>query len=167
MTLDPKLAMEVDDSSAAIADNIRGVKSLIETLIQQVKPASELADTFVLCRTAYDRIDEARKELLALRDSLSYEKIPDVFDEQGIKTLTTQSGYRVTVSGRLSASIVDKDKAFQWLRERDLGAIIVETVNSGTLSATMRDLIKNENIEPPADAIKVSTIPYTSITQVK
>ena len=47
-----------------------------------------------------------------------------------------------SMSTRMFPSIVDQEKAYAWLREHNLGSIIKETVHSGTLGTTVKELLE-------------------------
>jgi len=64
-----------------------------------------------------------------------------------------------------SASMLDKDKAFEWVRGLGHEDLIQETINSGTLAAFCRNLMLEQGIEPPDDVIKVTT--YNTIGSAK
>lgn len=64
-----------------------------------------------------------------------------------------------------SASMIDKERAFEWLREHGHGDLVQETVNSGTLASFARSLQIDEGIDLPDDIFKVAT--YNSIGSAK
>jgi DNA-directed RNA polymerase subunit L len=100
-------------------------------------------------------------------DRMRQDKVPTAFKENGITSLTVD-GYRYTISQTLRASIKadQKVRAYEWLRENDLGELITETVNASTLSAQARKMAEDgTELEP--DLFNVSIVPTTSITQAK
>lgn len=117
-------------------------------------------------RLATKTTKEAREALADIEDQMSKEQIPDIMRRHEVKTITVEGVGRVTVSHRFSASIIDKEKGYEWLRAEGHGGIITETVNSSTLSAFVKDLIQNHGMELPEDLFKVGTQAYTSITKV-
>lgn len=97
-------------------------------------------------------------------DSLSYETLPTMFTNQGVKTITLPEIGRVTVNVRWSASMLDKAKAMEWLRLEGHDGLIIETVNAGTLSS----FAKAEAMDGrplPFDLFKVGTAQHISITK--
>lgn len=141
-------------------------KLLEERVSQKELTVSQLVEYWLLARRVNDTIEAGRKELGKLVQHLSMEKIPNRFEAENLKTITTDSGYRITVAYRFSVSMLDKEKAYEWLRKNELGDLIIETVNSGTLSSQIRQMIEKEGIDPPDDIFKQSNAPYTSATKV-
>jgi len=62
---------------------------------------------------------------------------------------------------------LDKDAGLNWLRANGHEGIIIETVNSSTLSAFAKSQLEEEGVDLPDDIFKIGTSPYTSITKVK
>lgn len=118
-------------------------------------------------KTKYDRLDEARKLIYALVDNLNKSIIPLRFDAIGTDKIQVpeikKSFYPLT---KYSASIPDgkKAEAYDWLRERDLGAVITETVNAGTLSNTLQTFITDTGIDPPEDLFKLTSYKTTGMS---
>lgn len=132
----------------------------------------EVIKHFNLVRIAAEQIKECREALNDMSDNLSRVAIPDIIanlkERTGEKPPFNIEGVgRVTVSYRFSASMVDKEAAFGWLRANGHEGIIQETVNSSTLSAFAKNLLETDGIELPPEAFKVGTSPYTSITKAK
>ncbi len=93
--------------------------------------------------------------------------IPEAFERESISSFTTDNGYRVTVSQRFFASILEgmKDVAFEWLRKNKLGDLIQPTVNAGTLSAEGKRMLE-EGRELPEQIFSTHYKPSTSLTKV-
>lgn len=153
------------DKCKSVAED---VKRLEDFTTHDVIPNSDLLALirhFNEVSKCYDALDDAKKRLNKIYDQLSIHTVPDKMREAGVKTINVEDVGRVTVSYRYSASMLDKEKGFEWLRNNGLGGIITETVNSSTLSATAKNLLVDEGKELPADVFKTSTSPYTSITR--
>jgi hypothetical protein len=98
-------------------------------------------------------------------ETLSEESLPNLFDKQRVKTINVLDVGRVTINNRWTASILDKERGFQWLNDTGNGGLIIETVNAQTLGA----FAKTEALAGrplPDDVFKISTKPYVSITAV-
>jgi len=54
------------------------------------------------------------------------------------------------------ASMPDKERGFDWLRNEGLGDLIYETVNARTLSSAMKERLQNDE-EVPDTVVKIST----------
>jgi hypothetical protein len=110
---------------------------------------------------AYEKIDSARKDMYHLLDRYSKAVLPELFEKFGFDKVAVadvhRSFYPVT---RVSASIVNKEAAFEWLQQVGLGGLIQPAVNSNSLSSGIKELIELMGIEPPEEAIKVSTWRY-------
>jgi hypothetical protein len=158
-------------------DEINAVCNLLVTVASSVREDNdatlalhnhvELIKHYNHLRLATARIKEAREALAEMEEKLSREQIPDIFREQGIKTTTIEGVGRVTVSYRFSCSMLDKEQGLEWLRGNGHGGIIIETVNSSTLSAFAKSMLEESGAELPDAIFKTSTSPYTSITKVK
>ena len=115
-----------------------------------------------------DRIQDLARQTTALTkhvEELSHQTIPTLFENANIKTITVNDVGRVTVNVRWSASPVDKETAFGWLRQTGNEGLIIQTVNAQTLAA----FAKEEALAGrplPADVFKVGTSNFVSITAV-
>lgn len=125
--------------------------------------------TYHRLRAAYEALDEPRKALNEMIESLSRNTIPEMMADADVKTITCDvdgTNYRFTVAYRFSCSMIDKARGYDWLRANGLGGIIVETVNSGTLGSAAKDLINKEGRDMPSDIFKTGQMAYTSATKV-
>ena len=92
--------------------------------------------------------------------------IPEAIEESGMDLVrvpdVARSFYPLV---KHSASMVNKVKAFEWLRGQGAESLIVETVNASTLSAYLKDMLENQGIEPPEDIIRLSTYRITGMSK--
>ena len=110
-------------------------------------------------------LKEKTTELQNHVDSLSYETLPTMFEAAGVKTINVVDVGRVTINRKWTATMLDKEKGMEWLRESGNGALIIETVANPTLIAFARDQASVG--KPLPDSIfKVGTAPYVSVTKV-
>lgn len=117
---------------------------------------------YVDVRAAVETIKSARKALEEIEDNLSKNQIPDLMRARDVKSVKIEGIGTVGITNRISCSIPDKDKGFEWLRANEHGSLITETVNSSTLSAFAKEMIEaGEDL--PEEIFKVSTSSYTSI----
>ena len=116
-------------------------------------------------RNYKDDVEAQLKLLTAAIDKLRREDLPTKFKEAGVTSITVNS-YRYTITENVYASIPPDGKvnAYQWLRDNELGALIIETVNASTLSAQARALME-EGKELPPELFKVSILPNVSMTK--
>lgn len=157
-------------SIAQIAEALEGAVSNAQAAFNDLKKGDpdEMIRVFVRVGEDYERLDAARKALNALLEGVSRNYIPELLEERSIKTISLDDiKKRITVSLRISCSITDKDKGFQWLRENDAGSLIQPTVNAGTLSSFAKQYMEEKGKELPADIFKMSSMKYTSVTKIK
>jgi len=130
----------------------------------------EVIKHFNHLRIAAEEVKEAREKLAKMTDDLSRNTIPDIVRDLRERTgekppFNIEGVGRVSISHRWSASMLDKDMGFKWLRANSLGDIIQETVNAQTLAATAKELSEKHNRDLPAEIFKVGQMAFTSITK--
>lgn len=124
----------------------------------------KLVKHFASLRTEYRALKDKIEKLESEVNDLSYNLIPTMFTNQGVKTLKLDDVGRVTVNQRWVASMKDKTQGMEWLRATGNDGLIIETVNAQTLAA----FAKTQAIagDPLPDAVfEVGVAPYTSITK--
>jgi len=95
--------------------------------IKMVANPNELANKVQQLKDLEDEIANAEDSVKKLKEKaniISQFEIPQMMEEMNIKKLKLKDGETVEVSNFYSASIVDQDAAFQWLRENGRGDII-------------------------------------------
>ena len=99
-------------------------------------------------------------------DRLRISAIPEEMDNRTINSITFDGIGRVTLTADVHASILaeNRSEAYEWLEENGHGGIIKDTVNAGTLKATMKVCLKKGEKIPPC--IKVTPFSRASITKV-
>lgn len=126
----------------------------------------DLAVAMFMVKGTYDLLDPAVKRLYHVANSLDKGVIPSRFEEEGLDQIRVPEIARsFSIRQGVSASMVDKEKGMEWLREMGAEDLIQQTVNSGTLAAYCKNLLTDQGIEPPPDVIKVTT--YNSISVTK
>lgn len=130
-----------------------------------VKP-STLAEFYFHVHALHEQADNAVKKLYHVKDFLNKSLIPQRLKDAGLDAIRVPAVARsFSIVTKTSATMVDKERGLEWLREQGQGEMIQETVNAGTLSAFCRNLILERGIDPPDDIIKVST--YDTLSMVK
>jgi len=122
---------------------------------------SDACRTYKAIRDAYEALDEHRKKLHATLEELNRDTIPSMMEEAGTPSLKVECGpnhFRFVRSQRMSASVLDKDGGYNWLREVGQGGIIQETVNAQTLGAFAKRWIQDEGKDLPAEFFKINTM---------
>jgi hypothetical protein len=125
--------------------------------IKMVANPNELANKVQQLKDLEDEIANAEDSVKKLKEKaniISQFEIPQMMEEMNIKKLKLKDGETVEVSKFYSASIVDQDAAFQWLRENGRGDIIKNdiTVTFGrgedNKAAQYAVLAKGQGYEP-------------------
>jgi hypothetical protein len=80
-----------------------------------------------------------------------------------VKTITLPDIGRVTVNVRWSASMLNKERGMEWLRETGNDGLIITTVNAQTLSSFAKEMAL-EGMPLPEELFKVGTAQHISIT---
>lgn len=123
----------------------------------------ELIARFAAIRELRDTTKTLHAAINAIAERLADDLVPQALRNNRVTTITHAVG-RVALTTRVSASILDREGAYQWLRGHDLGALIIETVNSQTLSATARSLLEQGD-ELPDDLFKTSMHTFATLTR--
>lgn len=152
-------------------DEITSVNHAAQRLINEAIDIAELeiqdaVTFFKKIKDFHDLLGGIIADLELTILKLRQETMPAIFKEAGVSSIAVE-GYRFTISHTLRASI-NKDKkeeAFQWLRDNDMGEIIIETVNASTLAAQARQL-DDQGKELDQDLFKSWIQPNVSITKV-
>ena len=125
--------------------------------IKAVANPNELANKVQELKNLEDEIANAEAGIKKLKEQanvISQFEIPQMMEEMNIKKLKLKDGETVEVSNFYSASIVDQDAAFNWLRENGRGDIIKNdiTVTFGrgedNKAAEYAVLAKGQGYEP-------------------
>lgn len=147
---------------------LESVKNRMRGNLSTALGSLPLGATANLIATTKLAIEKAETEFKGTKETLSYcleVAIPERFKREEIKTFNTDD-FRVTISTRVMASIVDEERenAYQWLRDNGYDSIIKETVNASTMSATAKEIMENGR-ELPDDMFRTFTKDGTSITK--
>jgi hypothetical protein len=116
----------------------------------------KLGDEMEEIRNDLDDLDAKKKELKQRYDRLRFTLIPDMMRNVGVVDnndkgrFTIGSGSLLLLRTELHAGYrgVDKDKVFAWLRERDMGDVIKETVHHATFRSLAREFLQEGKTLP-------------------
>ena len=156
------LADQVERTIKEMADLARYYKSQLDDDEKRQDIAS-LCTSFQNLSDAYDQIEELRKSLYNLKDWTSKKLIPEALDRMGLdKVQVPELARSYYPLDKYSASIKDgqKEDAFEWLRARGAGSLIIETVNAQTLAVYLKDVIVKEGADAP-ECMNFSTYQIT------
>lgn len=130
------------------------------------QPAAKLAEFYAETRQYLDEVEALFKRFNLLKEEIKNTGLPEAFQREGLSTITTDSGWRVTISEVVRASMKDKEKGREWLEANGHGALIQPVVNASTLAALARELM-GEGLELPDDVFNVLVQSNASLTKVK
>lgn len=126
----------------------------------------DLCRLYDAIRDAHEQLDEVTKALSKQVQFLAVTVLPRRFLDAEISNLTLKDvGARFVVQTRTNATILDKEKAFEWLEAEGHGALVQETVNSSTLAKFAAEYVTENGRDLPADLFKVTTIQHISRTR--
>jgi hypothetical protein len=129
-------------------------------------PPTEALGHFYRLKVAREELDSRMKALTALYQRQQYHTIPEIMIRNNIRTFTDdQLGRRFGLSRRTSAKIVDKPRAFDWLRSEGHGSLITETVNAQTLGAFAGNYSEETGFDLPEDIFEVKETVYATVTK--
>lgn len=133
---------------------------------EQTLSLNDLLQRWWRLRAEYDALDMVRKRLYFALDRLNKQVLPKKFEDAGFASVRIpemgRSFYPLT---KLTASIPDKEKGYEWLKQVGGEDLITKTVNAGSLAAFVKSLIEDTGEEPPEDAVRTNT--YTIIGTAK
>lgn len=142
---------------------LRELEKDIDDAVQRLKeseklPIEELLEKYQIMKERYDELDSARKLLFRQLDRLNKQVLPAKFEDRGVDKIQlrnlARSFYRLT---KHSASMPDKEKGYEWLRDNNAEHLITETVNSGTLASFLKEHLEGGGEDPPEEAIRMNT----------
>jgi len=134
--------------------------------IEKTGDLQTLLRAFYRAKIGYKSLEEALKVIYHLKDRLDKNVVPQRIEDSGFdKVQVAAIGQSFYPLVKYSASIIDKSKGFDWLRANGAGELITETVNAGTLASFCKDMIENENKEPPSDIFIVTPYKITGISK--
>jgi hypothetical protein len=133
----------------------------------QVSQTNDIPATVVhyaYLRNLYDALKACVSALDEHVDSLSYQILPMMMGNQNVQTITLPDVGRVSINVRWSAKMLNKDKGMEWMRQTGNDGLIIETVNSSTLTSfAQAETLAGRPL--PEDLFKVGTYQYVSLTR--
>jgi hypothetical protein len=129
------------------------------------KKLVDLVGVMNVMRIELDAATAIKTELQAKYDALRLNIVPSAMDNDGVSNITVEGIGRVGLTPDIYASIADKEEAYKWLRENQHGDIIKDTINAGTLKATLKEILKKGTGLPPDGIFKITPFTRASITK--
>lgn len=158
---------EISRGAATLAPLVEETRALVE-LLRDDSSATSTSAAYALfhVKNAHAELDDVIKALYHVRDFLDKVVVPARMDAEGTDMVRIPELARsFSKQNKMSASFLDKEAGFKWLRDLGQGDLIQETVNAGTLASFVRNLITEQGIDPPEDVVKVTTYSTTSINK--
>lgn len=155
------------------AEELARAAAIVEALGDEVKndgkiAPAQIAEFYFHLDMAYEGTDTARKRVYHVVDMFNKFIIPTRLRDSGMDLIRVAAVARsFSVVTKTSATLLDKEKGFEWLRSIGQGDVIQETVNAGTLSALCRNLVLDQGIDPPPDIVNMRSYDTTSMTNYK
>lgn len=153
-------------TSALLAVALDGESWLGEVKTDKAVKPADIAIALFFLKDAYGKLDETTKRLYHVHNSLDKNVLPERLIEADLDAIRVPEIARsFSLRDNTTASMLDKEKGFEWLRSIGQGDLIQETVNAGTLASFCRNMLLEQGVEPPADVIKVNTYKSVSINK--
>lgn len=131
------------------------------------KSAVELAHALKQAQEIKEWMEHIEKCVNAEIDVIRLNLLPVAMENEGLESPMNVAGVgRVSLTGDVYASVLDKENFFEWLHDNQSGDLIQETVNASTLKAWVKDKIKKGE-SYPTELLKVTPYTRASITKSK
>jgi hypothetical protein len=148
-------------------NEVKGISESLDATVEQAGTLSGLCTLYSVIRDLDESLEEPAKALSKILQHLSVTVLPRKFQDDGVSTITLKEiGARFTVNTRLSASMTNKDRAMEWMKDEGYESLIIPTVNSSTLAKFAAEYTLEQGKDLPSDFFKVSSIQHMSRTKV-
>lgn len=152
------ICARVDDLTRELSFAAEQLEKELVAMREGPVSAADAARAYYSVKTSYEDLDKKRKSVYRSKDFLEKAIVPEKMEKDGTDMVRIPDLARsFSLQQRMSATMVDKDVAFEWLRANGNGDLIQPTVNASSLTALCRNLMTEEGIDPPEDAVKIST----------
>mgnify|MGYP000857457659 FL=1 len=112
-----------------------------------------------------DDMDIEWKALTKELDEIRLKLIPDLMNEEGIRTVTFDGIGRVQLAADLYVSIIGNEgETYEWMKDNGYGGVVVEYIHPSTLKAIIKEGMKAGR-EFPEDKFKISPFSRASIVK--
>jgi len=146
----------------------RGI-NLVEEEFNKLRDTGNLVECAIALYNVKDlhaTLDEQTKRLYHVKDLFEKNVVPTIMlNTDSTKISIDSIGRTFSVQQKYSASFIDKELGFGWLRERGDGDMITTTVNAGTLASYVKEMVLEQGIDPPEEIVKFSTYYTIGITK--
>lgn len=130
-------------------------------LTENERDSFKAVRAFVVLEFLKSEFADFAKQVKGVHHIQSTKALPSVFEEAGVPEIPLHEGFKVEVKPEFFCSIkkANRDDAYEWLREHDLGAIIRPEVNAKVLNSTMQEYMQETGEEPPQELISTYIMP--------
>ena len=112
-----------------------------------------------------DDMDIEWKALTKELDEIRLKLIPDLMNEEGIRTVTFDGIGRVQLAADLYVSIIGNEgETYEWMKDNGYGGVVVEYIHPSTLKAIIKEGMEAGR-EFPEDKFKISPFSRASIVK--
>ena len=160
--------MKFDTNLAAGYAAVKRLESLLADVERETTEVVQQGDipSIAIHFSAFRELTRSLKARVAALekhvDSLSYEILPTLFTNANVKTINVIGLGTVTINVRWNATMLEKEKSMQWLRETGNEGLIIQTVSAPTLTAFAKaETLAGKSL--PEDLFKVGTSQLVSI----
>lgn len=129
-------------------------------------PLEDYARVLRKLKDEHEELKTKAASIWKLYETAAQQIVPALMTTAGVKTMNVEGAGRLQLDNMMNVSIINKDQGYEWLREHGLGDIIVPTVNSSTLKATMKDWLKKGHALPPEDVVSVAVYQQAKVVRV-
>ena len=168
--LAPDIA-ELQDATAKIDE----IETYIDAILAKLEDLNDLGPRDVLAPVAThyrnlveleDAIERARLRVYHMKEYFQFHVLPPLFRDASVDTVKTLNGYTMKMIDDVSVSIPSDKKgdAYEWLSQNGYGDIIQSTVNSSTLKASVKVMLK-DGMVIPEDVFKLNLFPRFTMTK--
>lgn len=133
-----------------VNDVDKGIK-----IIEEHQDPVELCTAYQEVKEVYAAFDTILTQLYHVKNNLDKVAIPQLFENKDLEKISVPKlALSFYIIPKYSASMLDREKAFKWLRKQNAGALITETVNAGTLASFFKERLIEKGAEAPAEIFK-------------
>jgi hypothetical protein len=138
---------------------------MVQTDKQELQDALKV---YRMVRNFHDDLADCMKELKKHYDFFRSEQLPDRFQAEKVDSIKVDgTSFASTAREYTSINPAHKVEAFDWLRQHNLGELIVENVNTQSLSSAMREFKEEQGIDPDDELFNTYSKRNIRVTNLK
>lgn len=116
-----------------------------------------------------DQISNKESEVSLLkqeREILQKKVLPEKMSADGMQNVTVKGVGRLSISTDMQVSVLAENRMLlqRWLKDNGFGELVVETINSSTLKAFVKERV-NEGNDLPFDLINIHAFEQVTLTK--